>query len=389
MTRPTGSIHAHDGQGDPAPPYSTLVVEAPHRILLIRPSALGDVCRSVPLLVSLHRAFPHAPIDWLVQEGFEPAIAHHPDLGGAGGRPIPFPRRRIALPRLWRPSSAAELRRFLASLRSPRYDLVIDAQGLGRSGLFAWWTGAATRVGFADAREMGWAGVNKRIRVEPALHTVDRMLGLLEGAGIPPIPDMRLYTSERDREAIDDRLVGKRYAVLAPTSRWAGKAWPADRFAALAQALLASPALDAVALVGAHNERHQCAPLTDLSNNEPRVVDLIGQTNIGSLMATIEACTLLVANDSAALHMGVGFDRPLVALFGPTRTDRVGPYQRDHDVIQPSPPPEGVSHKDEAAGRALMERITAAQVIDAALARLEAAPASPSQHTPRAASAPS
>ncbi len=332
------------------------------RILIIRPSALGDVCRSVPVLASLRRAFPAARIDWLVQDTFAPAIAHHPALTTV----VPFARRALG-------ASASRGRlgkslAFLKSLREARYDLVFDMQGLARSGLFAWATRAPRRVGFANAREMGWLGVNERHSVASSMHSVDRMLELLRRAGVEPVTDMRLYAPPADREAAaaDPTLAGKRYAVVAPTSRWPGKRWAPDRFAGLAAHLLARAPLDAVVIVGSASERDQCDPLTALASTDARVIDRIGTTSIGALMALIERAAIVIANDSAALHMAVGFDRPLVALYGPTRIDLVGPYRRDRDVIQHTTPSDALDHKDEQTGRALMDRITVDEVLEQA-----------------------
>ena len=332
------------------------------RILIIRPSALGDVCRSVPVLASLRCAFPGARIDWLVQDTFAPAIAHHPALTTV----VPFARRALG-------ASASRGRlgkslAFLKSLREARYDLVFDMQGLARSGLFAWATRAPRRVGFANAREMGWLGVNERHSVASAMHSVDRMLELLQRAGVEPVTDMRLYAPPVDREAAaaDPTLAGKRYAVVAPTSRWPGKRWAPDRFAGLAAHLLARAPLDAVVIVGSASERDQCDPLTALAASDARVIDRIGTTSIGALMALIERAAIVIANDSAALHMAVGFDRPLVALYGPTRIDLVGPYRRERDVIQHITPSDALDHKDEQTGRTLMDRITVDEVLEQA-----------------------
>lgn len=338
----------------------------PSRILIIRPSALGDVCRSVPVLVSLKRAYPSARIDWLVQDAFAPAVSAHPDLHAV----VPFQRQAVAVKRWWRAEARRKLHDLIATLRAPRYDLVLDCQGLGRSGFFARATRAPVRVGYANASEFGWLGVNRRVRVPRTLHTVDRMLALVQALGVEPIRDLRLYTPPDGQASPDPRLDGARYAVIAPTSRWGGKRWPADRFARLARTLLDSPHVDALAIVGGRAERDQCAPLLELARSDPRAVDLVGKTSIAQLMGVIERSSLVIANDSAALHMGVGFDRPLVALFGPTRTDHVGPYLRDADVLQAAEPPPGVSHKHAAAGHALMQRIGVEQVSEAALARL-------------------
>ena len=55
-------------------------MDAPRNVLIIRPSAMGDVARTVPALASLRAAFPRANIDWVVQTGFEAVVAHHPAL---------------------------------------------------------------------------------------------------------------------------------------------------------------------------------------------------------------------------------------------------------------------------------------------------------------------
>jgi ADP-heptose:LPS heptosyltransferase len=78
----------------------------------------------------------------------------------------------------------------------------------------------------------------------------------------------------------------------------------------------------------------------ELAAREPRVIDLVGKTTVGQLMALVQGASLVIANDSAALHMAVGFDRPSVGLFGPTRLELVGPYQKHAPrskavVIQP------------------------------------------------------
>jgi ADP-heptose:LPS heptosyltransferase len=188
------------------------------------------------------------------------------------------------------------------------------------------------------------------------------MLALVEAAGVEPIRDMRLYTGAKERAFVERHLGVRRYAVIAPTSRWPGKRWPADRFAAVAESLL-TMGFDAVALVGGKSERDQCAPLLDLTTREPCVLDLIGATTVGELMALVYSSALVIANDSAALHMAVGFDRPALGLFGPTRVDLVGPYGRDADVIQHVEADEMLDHKHDADGMAFMARIGVGEVI--------------------------
>lgn len=333
----------------------------PRRILLIRPSALGDVCRTVPLVASLHAAWPDARIDWMVNAPFTEAVKAHPAVAGV----IPFDRR--ALGRSLKRANPAPLAKFIVRLRGGSYDIVIDAQGLARSAAFAWLTRAPIRVGHDDAREHGTIPLTHRVHANGTFHTVDRMLTLLRPLGVPIRHDMTLTAPPRCVESAD-RLIeaDEPPIVLAPTSIWPGKSWPIERFVAIADRLLES-GLGPIAVVGSPNEREQCAPLLEASR--PGVIDLVGKTSVGELMAVIQRSRLVVANDSAALHIAVGFDRPIVALFGPTDTARVGPYRRDRDVIQHAGD-EPVSHKDREAGRRLMERITVDEVEAAVRQRL-------------------
>ncbi len=327
------------------------------RILLIRPSALGDVCRTVPVLASLRRAYPDARIDWLVRDSFADAVRHHPALT----RVVPFARSQMgAQLRRGRMGLAA---RFLHDLRAGDYDLVIDCQGLLRSGLFAWATRAAVRIGPADAREGAPWFYTHRVRIPQAqIHTVDRMLALLEDLGIEPVRDMRLYTSPQDRAWAHEACDGRTPVVLAPTSAWPAKRWPCERFCVVARELARR---HPVAIVSAPDERGQIAPLLDLAASHKHLIDLAGRTTVGQLMALIERASLVIANDSAAVHMGVGLGRPLIALYGPTDTRRVGPYGRERDVIQHLRSGDLPDHK-RPESRVLMERIGVGEVLQRA-----------------------
>ncbi|MFG0291535.1 MAG: glycosyltransferase family 9 protein [Phycisphaerales bacterium JB065] len=329
------------------------------RILIIRPSALGDVCRSVPVLTSLRRAFPNARIDWLVQTEFADAVRAHPDLSNV----VPFARRDLSLSRLHQPGMRRRMLELVRSVREPGYDLVVDCQGLARSGLLTRLTRAKERVGHADAREMAWAAYTKRVPPGPSQHTVDRMLDLVRAVGVEPVMDMRLYAPSDAASGLPEDLLESSPIVIAPTSRWPGKRWPIERFAEIARWLLAHSDRP-IAIVGAGSEREQCGPLLEVAANHPRGIDLIGATSIGGLMQLISKSSLVIANDSAALHMAVGYDKPIVALFGPTDTAKVGPYRRDECVLQHAGSLDGISHKDDDAGLQLMQRITPEEVIE-------------------------
>jgi ADP-heptose:LPS heptosyltransferase len=211
------------------------------------------------------------------------------------------------------------------------------------------------RIGHADAREGASVLYTHAVR-SPAVHTVDRMLDLLGPLGVPAIRDMRLATRE-------SREPGPSPVVIAPTSRWPAKRWPIERFAELTRRVLGLGA-GRIVVVGGPGEREQCGPLLRLAVSDPRVEDRVGSTSVAGLVSLIASARLVVANDSAAAHIAVGFDRPLVAMYGPTDITRVGPYRRRDDVLQHLRAGDGFDHK-RAGGGAMMARITVEEAVSA------------------------
>ncbi len=340
MSTPTMRFHRACTSGQ-SKDLQRSVTDRPQRVLIVRPSALGDVSRTVPVLVTLRRSMPHAHIDWLVHEAFADTVRYHPDLDGV----VAFPRKRFST--AWcRPQIAAEAMAWCTNnLRAARYDLAFDFQGLFRSGFFTWLTSAPRRVGFANAREMAWLGYSRRHRIDPRGHTVDRMLALAEAEGFESLPDMRLYLGADDRRWLDAWLLehggSGPYACIAPTARWRCKCWPIEKYAQIARRLLDTGlAGHRLIILAAPGERQQARSLLDALGNNPHV--LAPQTTVGQMMAVLSRTRVLIANDSAPLHVAVGFDRPVVAIFGPTDPALVGPYRRSESVVRP----KGVSGGD-------------------------------------------
>lgn len=352
---------------------STLGDRTIGRVLIVRPSALGDVARTVPALVTLRQALPRAQIDWLVHDDFVDAVAHHPSLDGV----VPFARRRFAT--AWRNGRAAgELYVWLRQLRRNRYDLVVDLQGLLRSGLFTRQTAAPIRLGFANAREMGHLAYNRRYFVDPAMHSVDRMLQLLESGGYGPSHDMRLYVGKEDLCWLDDYLrandmTQQPYTVVAPTARWTSKCWPIGNYIDIARRLLDRKDVgERLVILAAPREQDTVRPLVTALENHA----LCPTTTVGQMMALISRARLLVCNDSAPMHMAVGFDRPLAAIFGPTDPALVGPYHCSKSVVQPPNLEQATlsGYRRQRNDQSLISQVTIDQVWQTILSQLDLEP---------------
>jgi ADP-heptose:LPS heptosyltransferase len=156
----------------------------PTRILIIKPSALGDVATTLPLLCDVRAARPEARIDWLIHPAYVPVVQGHEALHEA----MVFERNKLGA--WWyRPSATGRFTGLLRTLRDKRYDIVIDAQGLFRSGFLARVTGAKMRLGFAHAREGAALAYTHKVRLPgkgKAMLAVDRMRALGVPLGTDP-----------------------------------------------------------------------------------------------------------------------------------------------------------------------------------------------------------
>jgi len=304
------------------------------RILLIKPSSLGDVIHALPALDGLRRRYPTARIDWLIGTPFVSLLVGHPHLDGL----VEFDRKRFG--RLWRsPAAAMAFVRFIQQLRQRRYDLVIDLQGLFRTGFFAWASGAETRVGFGDARETAPLFYTHRLPGGSGnVHAVDRYLQVGDLLGFAPASvRFALPLTETDRTAAADllryRVSGPdtRIVVVAPGARWDTKCWLPERYASTIDALQGPGDDIACVLLGGPDEAHRCAEITSGCRSAP--LDLAGKTTLRQLVALIERADLVICQDSATAHIAAALDRPLVCITGPTNPLRTGPYGRISDVV--------------------------------------------------------
>lgn len=304
------------------------------RILLIKPSSLGDIIHALPVLDGLRTRFPKATIDWLIGTAFAPLLAGHPLISNL----IPFDRRRYG--RMTRSARAsADFLRFASDLRRRRYELVIDLQGLFRSGFLAWCTRAPVRLGFHDAREAARLFYTHRIRPPQGdIHAVDKNYLVADPLGFSEHPvRFPLNLSPQVHEDVERMLLNPNSIsdqprlVIAPGARWETKLWPAARFAETINALTATLPCCCI-LVGGKDEVDLCQAVAQQCHHPP--INFCGQTTLPELSAVIGRADVVLCHDSAVAHLAAAFDRPLVCLTGPTNPRRTGPYGHLDDVLR-------------------------------------------------------
>jgi heptosyltransferase I len=294
------------------------------RILIIKPSSFGDVIHALPTLAALRDRFPSAHITWLVKRQWAGVL-----------------ERAVGLDRIWPIESGVQgWMRMVPPLRAAAFDLVIDLQGLFRSGAIAWLTGCRTRVGFANAREGSPFCYTQRVTIPtPDMHAVDRYLLIASAVGASPkgVPEFRISRTATDRERVAQLLTdcgvgpGVQWIAMNVSARWETKRWPPEHFAAVADALQ-EEGLGPVALIGGPDDR--AATNIVLTKMRTTPIELTGQTSPELLPALLESASLLLTNDSGPMHIAAAMGTPVVALFGPTSPLRTGPYGTQHRVLR-------------------------------------------------------
>jgi heptosyltransferase I len=297
---------------------------APKRILIIKPSAIGDIVHALPAVARIRRKWPQAHISWLAATAYASLLENHPMIDEV----IHFRRYRWGK-RWYIPEVQWELANFFKDLRRRQFDLAIDFQGLFRSAVVALATGAPRRVGFASAREGAAFFYTHRVECSPAEeHAVDRNLKLAASVGCSDGPiEFPLAVDEADRRFVA-RLVGPgvRFALFLPGTNWQTKRWPVEHYADLPEPLRKEFGLQTVVAGSARD--------AELSRLIPSNFDLTGKTNLRQTVALLERAELVVANDSGPMHLAAALGKPLVTLFGPTSARRTGPYGRMDSVIR-------------------------------------------------------
>lgn len=290
------------------------------RILIVKLSSIGDVVHALPALSALRNKFPESYIAWVVKKQIADIIIGHPHLDEVITYEGP--------------------RKTAKKLRSLKFDLAIDFQGLFRSGFLTFISGAKTRLGFsrANSRELSRLFLNQRVTPgEEDRHVIDKNLSLLRPLGIevkqkefiiPVSRENREYVANflREREITSSDIL----VALHPGASWSSKLWPEKKWAELVDRLIEELKVKAILLWGPE-DKNSIDRIAKMTENRPIISC---QTNLKELAYLISKCRLFVGGETGPLHIACALNIPTIALIGPTDSIRNGPYGEGHIVIE-------------------------------------------------------
>ena len=301
------------------------------KILILKPSSLGDVIQSLPVLRLLRRHLPKSEIYWWIEGGLAPLLSDDPDLTDI----VRFERKRWAQPANW-----SELVRSIGWMREQRFDWVLDLQGLMRSGVFGWLANGKLLVGLDEPREgaRGFYDIIIR-RPPPGTHAVEWYVSVLPPLGVPVSRDFD-WMPPRPSVAAAIRkkwpVENHRWLLLQPGARWLNKRWPVEYYCQLLRQIETHYGQLRCAILGGAEDRPLGATIAQATKRD--CLDLTGQLSLPEMVEWVRAADLMVTNDTGPMHVAAALGKPLVALFGPTEPWRVGPYGQLHHTLQSTLP---------------------------------------------------
>ncbi len=297
------------------------------RFLVVKFGSLGDIVHCLPSVAQLRKAFPDAAIDWLIERKNKSVV----ELSGLDVKLIPIDTYQ------WRNSpgigSAKEIAEFVWAISKDGYDCSIDFQGLVKSAFCAYLSAAPKRIGWErdflkeSVSRFFYTDVVKPKRI----HIIDQQMELLKPLGIDPDWDtmVPLRAPDKARESLAKKLNGKSdYIVINPGSNWKTKNWAPERYGELAGRLM-SEGLPVAVTWGPGEESMVRKIVAAAGNNIAQI-----PTTLEELVALCEKSRLFVGGDTGPMHFAAAVGTPVVSIFGPSSSDRNGPFRREDIVVE-------------------------------------------------------
>ncbi|HCJ11588.1 MAG: hypothetical protein A2Y14_02945 [Verrucomicrobia bacterium GWF2_51_19] len=266
------------------------------RILIIKPSSLGDIIHGLQMADVLKKNL-NAHITWVARDCFAPIVRACEAVDNI----IVFER------------SCWGFWKVMRAIRAETFDVVLDLQGLARTGLWTFFARAKDKYGRSDARELSGLFYSKKAALPSSEvpHALDILLNFLPLFG--QNPEVQVPLAFKPTPVAPELM---KAILLFPESRRQEKEWP--HFEALTEALIAHFPQTPIAWLG------NVYKPTQLSS--AHFFNLMGETGLELLPSLMQTSVCVVANDSGPMHLAAALQMPVVALFGPTDERRFGPY---------------------------------------------------------------
>ncbi len=297
----------------------------PKNICILRLSAIGDICHTLPVVRTIQANWPNTKITWIIGKTEFELIKDIPNINF-----IIFDKK----------NGFKEYLKIRKHLHNINFDVLFHMQMSLRASLVSLMIKSKIKIGFdrQRAKDGQWLFTNKKINYVPQQHVIDSLFGFSEAAGIAehkyiwniPIPD----TARQAANA----LVGKHpnYVVISPCSSKDYRNWHVEGYAAIADYITEKYHYNVI-LTGGNSEIEKRYGNEIIRFSKFPPLNLIGQTNLKELLSIIEGAKCMISPDSGPAHMSTAMGTPVIGLYATTNPDRARPYLNANWVVNRYP----------------------------------------------------
>lgn len=300
------------------------------KILIVKPSSLGDIIHALPFLSAVRELHPQAEISWVVNPVYKDLVAYNPHIA----KVMLFDRN------IWKKSYIGGYKNFynlVKDMQLEKFDMAIDLQGLMRSALITFYSGAKEKMVVNNTREGAKFFYRKFLGSdEKDMHAVDRIMSVAADLGWKKRPltsdDFSIFVPDEITKKVSSFLddKSKRLVVVNPFTRWESKKWSQESYVLLINKLLERGF--SVAVTGAASDKEEGRYIVDKVNDE-RLINLIGKTSLIELVALLKKAVFMISSDSGPVHLANALGCRTVTLFGPTSPVRTAAYLEGNHVL--------------------------------------------------------
>lgn len=288
-------------------------------LCIIRLSAIGDVCHTLAVVQAIQRQYPDAEITWIIGKTEAMLMQDLPNI-----RLIPFDKKSgwKGIFTIWK------------QLAHKRFDFLLNMQTAFRASILSLGIKADKKIGFNKdrAREMQWLFTNQKVEQTTSPHVLDGQMMFAKAIGVTDLTPkwqlpISMETVEKAKQWLDPM---RKNVVISPCSSKAEKDWLIERYAEIANWLIAQNIN--VILVGspAKRELEMTAYIQQLA---PNVQNLVGKTSLKELAALLKLADLVISPDTSSAHIASIQGTPVIGLYAIHNPRRTAPYNDQQNVI--------------------------------------------------------
>lgn len=299
------------------------------KVLIIKLSSIGDVVHTLPAFAAIRQAFPSAEIDWVVEKNSAEILRNNPLISKLIEVDTKSLRKKNAFGK-----NFSLARESLRQLRSVKFDVALDFQGLLKSAMIAKLSRAARRCGFSKELLREPASrflLTETFSVNSRTNIIRKNLSLVEKALKIPVPDkdfeFPIFTNENHRIEAEEIIntADENFAILNPATSWVTKLWDTQKYGQLADKLWEKHGLVSV-VTTAPNEKNIAEKVLNASKSG-RII--VSTPSLKGFYELAKRSRVYIGGDTGPMFLAVAAKTPIVGIFGPTEWWRNGSPNED------------------------------------------------------------